>query len=159
MIVGDPFLFAIQFDIVDEWNEETRDSWTNGLFDIYINGERYPQELSEVELNGDLSFLLSGFHNEMYEISEYELSIFKKNALTDELHNQLIFEKKIVDLASSAIADEGVSIYFLFSKEYDYIALKENKDGFIVYKYNKEYIFNIFNSLSRVYKDYLIQAK
>lgn len=54
MIVGDPFCFAINYDVVAEWNS-VGDLWKNGIFFIYINGQRIG-ELDVVELRTTLSF-------------------------------------------------------------------------------------------------------
>ncbi|WP_368669372.1 Imm42 family immunity protein [Histophilus somni] len=35
MIIGDPFKFAIGFNLIKEWNEDST-PWINGIYDIYI---------------------------------------------------------------------------------------------------------------------------
>lgn len=49
MIVGDPFYFAIQYDVVDSWNVPG-DIWKNGLFSVYIDGKRVFGSVDIIEL-------------------------------------------------------------------------------------------------------------
>jgi hypothetical protein len=49
MIFGDPFRFAIQIDVVSEWNAPN-DIWKNGLFCLYLNGKRLFDAVDAFEL-------------------------------------------------------------------------------------------------------------
>ncbi|WP_225774690.1 Imm42 family immunity protein [Pseudomonas sp. Marseille-Q5115] len=53
MIVGDPFNFAVQFDMVEQWNSD--EFWRNGIFSLYINGVRLPNILDVTELRASLA--------------------------------------------------------------------------------------------------------
>lgn len=49
MIYGDPFKFALQFDIVDTWNLRGSE-WKNGIFALYVDGSRLFALVDPVEL-------------------------------------------------------------------------------------------------------------
>ena len=49
MIYGDPFRFALQFDVVESWNEPG-DIWKNGLFALYIEGDKVFDVVDSFEL-------------------------------------------------------------------------------------------------------------
>lgn len=49
MVIGDPFCFAIQYDVVESWNIPG-DIWKNGLFSIYIDGRRIFGSVDAIEL-------------------------------------------------------------------------------------------------------------
>ncbi|MEZ1778117.1 Imm42 family immunity protein, partial [Pseudomonas aeruginosa] len=55
MIVGDPFYFAIQFYVVDSWNSPG-DSWRNGIFYLYVSGEKIFSVVDVLELETIFSF-------------------------------------------------------------------------------------------------------
>lgn len=55
MIIGDPFNFAIQFDVVKNWNAQG-DLWRNGVFRMYLNGGVVFDFLDVVELRTTVGF-------------------------------------------------------------------------------------------------------
>jgi len=55
MIFGDPFCFALQFDVVECWNEPG-DIWKNGLFTLYVEGKKLFDTVDAFELRTTLSF-------------------------------------------------------------------------------------------------------
>ncbi|WP_440466743.1 Imm42 family immunity protein [Pseudomonas sp. YH-1] len=55
MIVGDPFSFALQFDVVNSWNLPGS-SWKNGVFSLYISGEGVFSAIDVVELGSIFCF-------------------------------------------------------------------------------------------------------
>ncbi|WP_210530785.1 immunity 42 family protein [Pantoea ananatis] len=55
MIYGDPFHFALQFDVVECWNDPD-DIWKNGLFTLYIEGKKVFDDVDAFELRTTFSF-------------------------------------------------------------------------------------------------------
>ncbi|WP_273759027.1 immunity 42 family protein [Pantoea ananatis] len=55
MIYGDPFHFALQFDVVECWNDPD-DIWKNGLFALYIEGKKVFDDVDAFELRTTFSF-------------------------------------------------------------------------------------------------------
>ena len=55
MIYGDPFKFALQFDIVDTWNVRGSE-WKNGIFALYVDGSRLFALVDPVELRTTFDF-------------------------------------------------------------------------------------------------------
>ncbi|EYU13208.1 Imm42 family immunity protein [Photorhabdus aegyptia] len=55
MIYGDPFLFSLQFDIVESWNSP--DSfWKNGIFSFYLEGNKLFDIVDVFELRTTIDF-------------------------------------------------------------------------------------------------------
>lgn len=78
MIYGDPFCFALQFDVVERWNEPG-DIWKNGLFTLYIEGEKLFDVIDVFELRTTFGFYSKAPIN--------ELSINDLDVGPDELYN------------------------------------------------------------------------
>lgn len=55
MIYGDPFKFALQFEVVTAWNAPD-DIWKNGLFSLYVDGRMVFGAIEPVELKTTFSF-------------------------------------------------------------------------------------------------------
>lgn len=55
MIIGNPYNFAIQFDVVEAWNTPG-DLWRNGVFRMYLNGVSVFDVLDVVELRTTIGF-------------------------------------------------------------------------------------------------------
>lgn len=55
MIYGDPFIFALQFDVVEAWSAPG-DIWKNCLFLLYIDGQRLFGNINPVELKTTFGF-------------------------------------------------------------------------------------------------------
>ena len=54
MIYGDPFIFSIQFDVVRDWTDSC--FWVNGLFSLFVCGERLLDVVDVVELKTAVNF-------------------------------------------------------------------------------------------------------
>ncbi|MCK6938345.1 immunity 42 family protein [Enterobacter roggenkampii] len=54
MIFGDPYRFAIWVEFIPEWN----DTFMNGFFYIFINGEMYPDDIRTSTLSVDICDIL-----------------------------------------------------------------------------------------------------
>jgi hypothetical protein len=64
MIIGNPYDFAIGYDVVDEWNID--DNYTNGILNIYIDGINYCSNAFNATISGEISYLI----NRLSDISE-----------------------------------------------------------------------------------------
>lgn len=78
MIVGNPNVFSIMFDVVDEWNNDT--TFNNGLLFMSIDGKIFLSELTTATLNVELPQLIENLKSpaENKEIFHME----KKDAFT-----------------------------------------------------------------------------
>lgn len=61
MIVGNPDVFSIMFDVVDEWNYDT--TFNNGLLFMSIDGKIFLSELTTATLNLELPQLIENLKN------------------------------------------------------------------------------------------------
>lgn len=136
MIFGDPFEFAIQYDVVDEWNEDF--FWVNGIYNIYIKGRKYPIDVYVTELR----FALANFLSNVIE------SLSPISSDIDILNNLSQVEHHGFELSSSDLNDIGVFIYFIFDLNFDYIIINDN-GKLIKERYGKGYIFHIITALSK----------
>ncbi|MCO5366247.1 Imm42 family immunity protein [Pseudomonas alliivorans] len=57
MIFGDPYVFALQLDVVKSWNAPG-DIWRNGVFTVYVDGEKVFNCLDVAELRTTVNFYL-----------------------------------------------------------------------------------------------------
>ena len=78
MVVGNPDVFSIMFDVVDEWNNDT--TFNNGLLFMSIDGKIFLSELATATLNVELPQLIENLKSptENKEIFHME----KKEAFT-----------------------------------------------------------------------------
>lgn len=72
MIYGDPFLFALQFDVVECWNDPD-DIWKNGLFALYIEGKKVFDTVDAFELRTTFSFYSKAPINQLF-INDLDVS-------------------------------------------------------------------------------------
>lgn len=61
MIIGEPNLFSIFIDVVEEWNYDR--SFNNGLLFVDINGTIFPNKIIEATLNTELYELIQNLEN------------------------------------------------------------------------------------------------
>lgn len=161
MIIGDPFDFAIRFDLVDEWNEIESDgkiTWILGVYEIYIDGIKYPSFLTQTEFRINLFYFFDDVCSDMNRVSKKDLTILSSSSLNvDEDLESFWGEKKIIALSSSDIEDEGAKIYFFFNNKNDFILLKTENDHKVI-KYKKGYIVQILEKLRNSRESKYIQS-
>lgn len=113
MIVGDPFYFALQFDVIDNWNSPD-DSWRNGIFSLYINGEKIFGIVDVFELRTILSFYSKAPVDELC-VSNTQLDgvAIYRNASEYFWGDGVELEKGLFDLTATAMSDNGCFVYFI----------------------------------------------
>lgn len=146
MIFGDPFLFAFRLDVVEQWNDDS--GWVNGIFEIYIDGNKYPNHLDTTEFRVNLFELISKVDEKIVSLSQAErefvvMSFYEGNR---GVLNKFIFERKIMSLHSAEMEDSNVYIYFLCDKYNDYILLSDN-EVFEVFEYESNYILGLIKKM------------
>ncbi len=135
MFFGDPYKFAIQCDVINEWNDDC--FWINGIFNIYIDGVPI---LGEV-YTSELKFTLANFTEEvLFSMKSIEFSEFN--------HFNEIVDNIAFNIGSSEMEDKEIYVYFVFNKNNDYVLLK-SKGNVTYFKYDKGYIFNVLLSISQ----------
>ena len=63
MVIGNPYVFSIMIDIVDEWNSDK--SFNNGLLFMGINGVLIPKKITTATLNTEIFPLIRKLKNPM----------------------------------------------------------------------------------------------
>lgn len=139
MVIGDPFDFAIRFDLVDDWNDMDANgefTWVSGFYEIYIDGVKYPDYITQTEFRTNLFYLFNDVYSRMNRVTQKDLIMLSSPSLNVvEDMNVFFVEKKILTLSSSDIEDEGARIYFFFNNKNDFILLRtENTHKIIKYK-------------------------
>ncbi|ARU64628.1 hypothetical protein FWK45_04025 [Histophilus somni] len=146
MIVGNPFEFAIRYDVVKEWNHPDS-NWINGIYEIYIQSSKYPKGTHITELKTNLLYLFTDFERKMRPISEQELEKLSELVnIDDRYYNDLISRGAFLNLESSEMNDEGISILFCFNEKGDYLILYE-KDIVKINCFEKGHIFKVLAML------------
>ncbi|CNC59748.1 Uncharacterised protein [Yersinia intermedia] len=113
MIYGDPFYFAIQFDVVESWNDPD-DIWDNGLFSLYVEGRKLFDIVDVFELKTTFSFYANAPISELC-INDLKLgavNLYKnaENYFTGD-SNELI--DGLFDMTCTAMGDNGCYLYFI----------------------------------------------
>ncbi|HCE6054505.1 immunity 42 family protein [Pseudomonas aeruginosa] len=113
MIVGDPFYFALQFDVVDSWNSPG-DSWRNGIFYLYVSGEKIFSVVDVLELEAIFSFY-SKAPIEGLCVNDVQLNSadIYKSASEYFWGDGVEVVKGLFDLTATAMSDNGCFLYFL----------------------------------------------
>lgn len=133
MFFGDPYKFAIQCDIVSEWNDDY--FWINGVFNIYIESNPVINELYTSELRFTLANITDDILGSMVQTDNINV--------IDNISSE---QRKLLSISSPEMEDNSVFVYFLFGKDNDYILL--DKDGEVsIFNYEKGYIMKILCSL------------
>lgn len=139
MFFGDPYKFAIQCDIISEWNDDY--FWVNGIFNIYIDGKSILNELHTSELKFTLANITDEIIDSMITVNDsYELS------------NITIQDSRLLAISSPEMEDNNISVHVSFSERNDYIILSE-KGGVFEFKYERGYIMNVLYSLLKWKKE------
>ncbi|ACA31408.1 Imm42 family immunity protein [Histophilus somni] len=133
MFFGDPYKFAIQCDIVSEWNDDY--FWINGIFNIYIEGNSVINELYTSELRFTLANITDDILGSMTQTDNINL--------VDNISSK---QRKLLSISSPEMEDNSIFVYFLFSKDNDYIFLEKDGDE-LNFKYEKGYIMKILLSV------------
>lgn len=111
MIYGDPFGFAIQYDVVKAWNEN-KNFWKNGLFFIYIGGEKIGL-VDVVELKTAISFYR--------KCGDVEVAYYEENPEFREIYRLGMncfygdgndASGSVIDLTCTAFGDGGLFIFY-----------------------------------------------
>lgn len=76
MVIGDPYIFSIIIEVVDEWNENK--VFNNGLLFMSIDGRLFLPKITNATLNAELFRLIENFKNP--KINEEIFQMEKKEA-------------------------------------------------------------------------------
>ncbi|WP_454669940.1 Imm42 family immunity protein [Achromobacter kerstersii] len=113
MIVGDPFNFSLQFDVVDNWNLSD-DSWRNGVFALYINGERVFSVVDVFELRAIISFYSNAPIEEL-RVNDTQIDSSELYKVASEYFwgdgSELL--DGLFDLTATAMIDSACFLYFI----------------------------------------------
>lgn len=113
MIVGDPFNFSLQFDVVDNWNLSD-DSWRNGVFSLYINGERVFCVVDVFELRTIISFYSNAPIEEL-RVNDTQIDSSELYKVASEYFwgdgPELL--DGLFDLTATAMSDSACFLYFI----------------------------------------------
>lgn len=113
MIYGDPFYFALQFDVVDAWNTPG-DIWRNGLFSLYIDGDKVFDTVDVFELTTTFSFYSKAPVNELSinDLSIEAIALYK-NARDYFIGDGEELIDGLFDMTCTAMGDNGCYLYFI----------------------------------------------
>ncbi|MCG7366320.1 immunity 42 family protein [Pantoea sp. ACRSH] len=129
MIYGDPFRFALQFDVVENWNEPG-DIWKNGLFALYIEGDKVFDVVDSFELRTTFSFYSKMPIN---EIAINDLDIDKSKLYTNAKDYFLGESEKLIDglfdMTCIPMEDNRCYLYFMKTNAGDRLVWSTNKSG------------------------------
>lgn len=139
MFFGDPYKFAIQCDIISEWNDDY--FWVNGVFNIYIDGKSIFNELHTSELK----FTLANITDEIIDA----MVIVKDSC---ELSNGAIKNIELLAISSPEMEDNNIFVHAFFSEENDYILFSKEESSF-EFEYERGYVMNILHSLLKWKKE------
>lgn len=119
MIVGDPFFFALQFDVVESWNSNDG-FWKNGVFSLYINGERVFGVLDVFELRTILSFY-SKVPVDDLRVNDLVVSgkDIYENADSYFLGDGTVLMDGVLDLTCTPMGDSDCHLYFVRTRARD----------------------------------------
>ncbi|MFY3137463.1 Imm42 family immunity protein [Achromobacter xylosoxidans] len=118
MIYGDPFNFAIQYDVVKVWNEN-ENFWKNGLFFIYVGGEKIGL-VDVVELKTTIGFYkrCGGAEVEFYEDNIKFRQIY--NAGMSRFYgDDTVVPGSVGDLTCTAFGDCGLFLFYAKTQKSD----------------------------------------
>lgn len=128
MICGNPFDFALQFEVVDFWNVPG-DVWKNGLFCLYIDGKRVVDVVDVVELKTTISFYANAFIDDLaitnIDINAADLYRNAESYFTGDGNNLI---DGLFDLTCTAMEDNGFYLYFVKTGHGDRL-IWSNNDG------------------------------
>lgn len=148
MIYGDPFRFALQFDVVESWNEPG-DIWKNGLFALYIEGNKVFDVVDSFELRTTFSFYSKVPIN---ELAINDLDVDKNKLYTNAKDYFLGEGEKLIDglfdMTCVPMEDNRCYLYFMKTNAGDRLVWSTNNSS----KINEAVlpsgtIFNVLNEL------------
>lgn len=112
MIYGDPFVFSLQFDVVDEWTE-TNCFWKNGLFSMLVDGERLLSCVDVVELRTAVNFYAKmEFDGNVTGNATISAAELFRTAHGYFFEGVLAAPKGVQDMTCTALGDSGLFVYF-----------------------------------------------
>ncbi|WP_239373794.1 immunity 42 family protein [Snodgrassella gandavensis] len=119
MIYGDPFYFALHFDVVPYWNDE-EGFWQNGLFYFYIDGKRVFELVDIFELKTIFSFYKNIDISQLSMVDEniHYADLYKnaENYFTGDSEKLI---DGLFDLTCTPMGDNGCYVYFCKTLEND----------------------------------------
>lgn len=150
MIYGDPFTFALQFDVVGSWNAPG-DIWKNGMFAIYIDGKRIFSVVDVFELATTLSFYSKSNIEELKENNTLSsASEVFKNAQEYFLGDEEVLIDGLLDLTCTAMEDNCCYLYFLKTSNGDRLVWRSENGGEINnITLPKGNVLNVINQLEQ----------
>lgn len=118
MIYGDPFDFAIQYDVVEVWNEN-KNFWKNGLFFIYIGGEKIGL-VDVVELKTTIGFYkrCGGVEVEFYA-DNLEFREIYRAGMNRFYGDDTVVPGSVGDLTCTAFGDRGLFLFYARTQKSD----------------------------------------
>lgn len=147
MIYGDPLEFAIRYDLVNEWKPNWS-PWLLGFIEYYIKGEKYPKyPVIQTTFNINMNLFYEGFHREL-RITRVRMvkDIFKKSKCWRFYGNTYLNEDMVLNLSTTDMEDDGVYIFYFYTRYNDYIIVWDNNKK-AIFKYNRRFIYNILERL------------
>lgn len=113
MIYGDPFIFAIQFDVVETWNTPG-DIWKNGIFSLYVEGNKLFDVVDVFELTTTFSFYSKAPINDL-NVNDLAIdaTALYKNAKDYFIGDGEMLIDGLFDLTCTAMGDNGCYLYFI----------------------------------------------
>jgi len=150
MIYGDPFRFALQFDVVESWNEPGN-TWKNGLFALYIEGDKVFDVVDSFELRTTFSFYSKAPIN---ELAINDLDVDKNKLYTNAKDYFLGEGGKLIDglfdMTCVPMEDNRCYLYFMKTNTGDRLVWSTNNSS----KINEAVlpsgtIFNVLNELKK----------
>lgn len=119
MIYGDPFAFALQFEVVDAWNIPG-DTWKNGIFSLYVDGQRLFSAIEPVELKTSFSFYSNAPLDELCINSlSIDADSLYRNAESYFTGDGVDLIDGLFDMTCTAMGDNACYLYYLKTNEGD----------------------------------------
>ncbi|MBD2784147.1 immunity 42 family protein [Xenorhabdus sp. DI] len=119
MIYGDPFSFALQFDVVETWTIP-ENTWKNGLFFFYLDGKKLFDCLDVCELRTTFGFYSCMRIDELIsnDIHIDAVSLYRsaESYFTGEGESLI---DGLFDMTCTAMEDNGCYVYFMKSSQND----------------------------------------
>ncbi|WP_037586258.1 Imm42 family immunity protein [Stenoxybacter acetivorans] len=153
MIFGDPYDFALQFQIVENWNNENN-FWKNGMFYFYLNGEAIFNKVCVSELR---SVYATYFDINLIQVPKNDINISAlelfQNADNHFFKTGEDLISGILDLTCTTMRDNGYDIYFLGTSSGDRFVWSSDSGKTINEIFFKKEIF--FNTISKMPADFI----
>ncbi|MGC6390117.1 immunity 42 family protein [Ewingella sp. S1.OA.A_B6] len=113
MIYGDPFYFALQFDVVESWSPPDG-MWKNGLFSLYVDGKKLFDVIDVFELKTTFGFYLKA---PIGDLNVNDLNI-DSIALYENARDYFIGDGEelidgLFDMTCTPMEDNGCYLYFI----------------------------------------------